>query len=283
MTTPIVNNNATEFSLSTSAARLLSTTTKSAPQMPGLTSRSLLKILAWVEAKGGAYQVNRIVNDPASSSYGIQPRTYELNPLRTILRIQTLVADLMNLTEQQLSLAVEELRERQEFEMINNPDFGLLHNAHEKCTLSTRNGTPSPDDFDDLLIRIREPQFLLAHPKTIAALAWECNRLGLSPQSVELGGHLVPAWRSVPLLPCTKIPVSHEGITSVIVLRTGEANQGVIGLHQTGIPDEYESGLNVRFMGIDENAVISYLVSTYFSVALLAPDAIGILNNIKVG
>jgi hypothetical protein len=67
------------------------------------------------------------------------------------------------------------------------------------------------------------------------------------------------------------------------VLRTGQDNQGVVGLHQTGIPDEYEPGLNVRFMGIDEKAVISYLVSTYFSAAVLVPDAIGMLENAELG
>ncbi len=35
----------------------------------------------------------------------------------------------------------------------------------------------------------------------------------------------------------------------------------MVGLHQTGIPDEYRPGLNVRFMGIDDRAVINYLVS----------------------
>ena len=62
----------------------------------------------------------------------------------------------------------------------------------------------------------------------------------------------------------------------------GEAEQGVIGLNQTGLPDEYEPGLNVRFMGIDDKAVISYLVSTYYSAAVLVPDALGLLENVEV-
>jgi hypothetical protein len=66
-------------------------------------------------------------------------------------------------------------------------------------------------------------------------------------------------------------------------MRTGEENQGVIGLHQTGIPDEIEPGMNVRFMGIDENAIISYLVSTYYSAAVMVPDALGILEDVDVG
>ncbi len=56
-----------------------------------------------------------------------------------------------------------------------------------------------------------------------------------------------------------------------------------MGLYQTGIPDEYEPGLNIRFMGIDEKALISYLVSAYFSVAILVPDAVGILEDVEIG
>src|SRR3954468_18244379 len=47
------------LSLGTAAARNLATTTKSAPQMQGITSRWLLRVLPWVEARGGAYRVNR--------------------------------------------------------------------------------------------------------------------------------------------------------------------------------------------------------------------------------
>lgn len=48
-----VENEHPRLSLSTSAARNLATTTKSAPQMQGITSRWLLKLLPWVQTKGG--------------------------------------------------------------------------------------------------------------------------------------------------------------------------------------------------------------------------------------
>ena len=66
-------------------------------------------------------------------------------------------------------------------------------------------------------------------------------------------------------------------------MRTGEDNQGVIGLRQTGLPEEYEPGLSVRFMGINEQAIISYLVSAYYSAAILVPDALGVLENVEIG
>ena len=48
-----------QTSLGTAAARNLATTTKSAPQMQGITSRWLLKMLPWVQVSGGTYRVNR--------------------------------------------------------------------------------------------------------------------------------------------------------------------------------------------------------------------------------
>ncbi len=87
----------------------------------------------------------------------------------------------------------------------------------------------------------------------------------------------------MPILPCNKLPISASRTTSILCMRTGEDEQGVVGLHQTGLPDEYEPGLSVRFMGIDEKAVMSYLVSAYFSAAVLVPDALGILENVEIG
>jgi hypothetical protein len=93
----------------------------------------------------------------------------------------------------------------------------------------------------------------------------------------------VQAWRGVPMLPCDKIPISDAQTTSILVMRTGLEDQGVIGLHQTGIPDEYRPSLNVRQMGIDEKAIISYLVSAYYSAVVLVPDALGALDDVEVG
>jgi hypothetical protein len=41
-----------QMSLGTAAARQLATTTKSAPQMQGISSRWLLKLLPWVQVNG---------------------------------------------------------------------------------------------------------------------------------------------------------------------------------------------------------------------------------------
>ncbi|WP_410575791.1 family 2B encapsulin nanocompartment shell protein, partial [Amycolatopsis sp. cmx-4-61] len=46
-------------SLGRAAARTLATTTKSVPQMQGISSRWLLKVLPWVDVAAGSYRVNR--------------------------------------------------------------------------------------------------------------------------------------------------------------------------------------------------------------------------------
>jgi encapsulin shell SprI-like protein/cyclic nucleotide-binding protein len=219
--------------------------------------------------------------------YETAPREYELSVAQTVLRVNTRVADLynspMNQVGQQLRLTIEALHERQEDELVNNREFGLLHNADFAQRIHTRTGPPTPDDLDNLLSRRRKSRFFLAHPRTIAAFGRECNRRGIYPGSVEIDGHLISAWRGVPIFPCNKIPVTKDRTSSILVMRTGMDDEGVIGLHQTGIPDEVEPGCNVRFMGINEQAIISYLVSTYYSVAVLVPDALGILDNVEIG
>ncbi|MFI7102461.1 family 2B encapsulin nanocompartment shell protein [Streptomyces sp. NPDC050161] len=219
--------------------------------------------------------------------YELRPREYELSVAQTVLRIHTRVADLyngpMNQTEEQLRLTIEALRERQEHELINNREFGLLHNAAFKQRIQSHSGLPTPDDLDDLLSRRRGTKLFLAHPRAIAAIGREFNARGLYPDHVDLGGQQVPAWRGVPILPCSKIPISKGNTSSILAMRTGEENQGVVGLRQTGLPEEYEPGLSVRFMGINEQAIISYLVSTYYSAAILVPDALGVLENVQIG
>ncbi|WP_049561873.1 family 2B encapsulin nanocompartment shell protein [Nonomuraea sp. SBT364] len=218
--------------------------------------------------------------------YELRPREYELSVSQTILRVHTRVADLynepMNQLREQLRLTVHEIRERQEWELLNNREFGLLHAADYGQRIRPRSGPPTPDDLDDLISMRRRTRLLLAHPSAIAAFFRECNRRGLVPGSTDVDGHVVSTWRGVPIFPCHNIPVTGHGTSSILAMRTGEDDQGVVGLHQVGIPDEHEPGLNVRFMGIDSQAVMSYLVSAYYSVAVLVPDAVGVLEDADI-
>jgi hypothetical protein len=219
--------------------------------------------------------------------YEASPREYELSVAQTVLRVHTRVADLynqpMNQTEQQLRLTVEALKERQEHELINNPDFGLLHNCEYDQRIQPHDGAPSPDDMDELLSRRRGTKLLLAHPRAIAAFGRELNKRGLVPETIDVAGNRIPTWRGVPIYPCNKIPVTEARTSSIIAMRTGEADQGVVGLRAKGVPDEIEPSLSVRFMGINEQAIIKYLVTAYYSAAVLVPDALGVLENVEIG
>ncbi|MFM9591712.1 family 2B encapsulin nanocompartment shell protein [Streptomyces scabiei] len=219
--------------------------------------------------------------------YEAAPREYELSVAQTVLRIHTRVADLynqpMNQTEQQIRLTVEALKERQEHELVNNREFGLLHNCEYDQRLQPHDGVPSPDDMDELLSRRRGTKMLLAHPRAISAFGRELNKRGLVPETVDIAGNRIPTWRGVPIYPCNKIPVTEARTTSIIALRTGEDDQGVIGLRASSIPDEIEPSLSVRFMGINEQAIIKYLVTAYYSAAVLVPDALGVLENVEIG
>ncbi len=220
--------------------------------------------------------------------YELTPREYELSVAQTVLRVHSRVGDLynqpMDQTEQQLRLTIQALRERQEYELVNNRAFGLLHNADLQQRIHTRTGPPTPDDLDELLSMVwKEPGYFVAHPRAIAAFGRECSRRGVHPGTVEVDGRQLPSWRGVPLLPCDKIGVTATNTSSIMLLRVGESRQGVVALRQTGLPDEYEPGLSVRFMGVDDKAIVSYLVSTYYSAAVLVPDALAVLEHVELG
>jgi hypothetical protein len=221
------------------------------------------------------------------ADYELSPREYELDVAQTLLHVHTRVADLyndpMDQTQEQLRLTIEALRERQEHELVNNPSYGLLHNVDLSQRIFTRSGPPTPDDLDELLSRRRKSKFFLAHPRAIAAFRRECTKRGIYPQNVVFEGSTVQTWRGVPILPCDKIPITEGDVSSIIVMRTGVDDQGVIGLHTVNIDDEVQPSMNVRFMGIDDKAILSYLVSVYFSAAVLVPDALGVLENVELG
>ena len=55
-------------------------------------------------------------------------------------------------------------------------------------------------------------------------------------------GTPVITWRGIPIIPCDKLEVKAHisskqwfGTTSILLPRVGEAEQGVVGLHQAGI------------------------------------------------
>jgi hypothetical protein len=227
--------------------------------------------------------------------YSATPREYSLSAVQTVVRVHTRVSDLYNdpysQLEEQIRLTVEGIKERQEWELVNNPKFGLIHNVDPGFRITPRYGAPTPDDLDDLLALVwKKPAFFLAHPKAIAAFERECTWRGVPPVTANLYGTSVITWRGVPLIPCDKLEIKNQyranqwaGTTSILLVRTGEAEQGVVGLHQTGIPGEIMPSLSARLMGLDSLGVASYLLTLYFSLAVLTDDAVGVLENVEVG
>lgn len=223
--------------------------------------------------------------------YDLNPREYALSSLVTILRVHTRVIDLysspMEQLKEQLRLTIEAMRERQEWEILNNQDFGLLHNVAPQMRITTRSGPPTPDDMDELLARVwKEPAFFLAHPRAIAAFGRECTRRGVPPPTVSMMGGTFLSWRGVPIVPSDKIPVSGPEralSTSILLMRVGEERQGVVGLHQPRIGDAALPSLVVRQNGVDNQGIANYLVSLYYSAAVLTPDALGVLDHVEVG
>jgi CRP-like cAMP-binding protein len=218
--------------------------------------------------------------------YDESPREYSLTMLQSIVRIHTRMADIfnepINQVREQLRMTIEGMKERQEWEMINNDEFGLINQVAPSMRLPTRHGPPTPDDMDDLLEKVwKSPAMFLAHPKAIAAFGRECTRRGVPPATIEIFGSPLLTWRGVPIVPCDKFEID-QGTTSILLMRLGEDRQGVIGLHQTGIPGEQQPSLSVRHMGIDARAVSSYLINLYFSCAVLVDDALGMLEDVEV-
>src|ERR1700735_4702701 len=287
------------------AARQLANTTKTPPQWIGVTPRWLVSLLPWTPVEAGTYRVNKakeggekgigIEGSPSGGDelpsafvdYEEQPREYTLSTVTTTLEVQTRISDLyrspMDQVREQLAVLIEMVKERQETELINNANYGLLTNAAPSMRISTRAGAPTPDDLDDLIAKVwKEPAFFLAHPRAIAAFGRECTSRGVPPPTITLFGSPFLTWRGIPLIPTDKLGVN-EGRTNILLLRTGEKKRGVVGLFQPGIPGEARPSLSVRLMGINERGAASYLVSLYCSAAVLTDDALGVLENVDVG
>ncbi|TWH76723.1 hypothetical protein LX59_00768 [Azomonas agilis] len=292
------------LALGDSAARQLANATKTVPQLSTISPRWLVHLLQWTPVEAGIFRLNKVKNplnvQVACSQrdeavlpqtfvdYEDQPREYFLNAVTTILDVHTRVSDLYSSPHdqirEQLRLTIETIKERQENELINNPEYGLLASVDPAQRISTLTGAPTPDDLDELITKVwKEPAFFLAHPLAIAAFGRECTRRGVPPPTVSLFGSQFLTWRGLPLIPSDKVPVDEEGKTKILLLRVGDQRQGVIGLYQPGVAGEQSPGLSVRFMGINRNAIASYLISLYCSLAVLTEDALAVLDDVEVG
>jgi len=290
----------------------LANVTKTAPQFDSITPRWLTKLLDWKPLETGIFRLNKVKEGETPLDilcgksdnsdipegfvdYEPRPREYILNSISTIINVNTRVSDIysspFDQINEQLRLAIESIKERQESQIINNDDYGLLKNVPDSQRIQTRNGFPTPDDLDELISKVwKEPSFFLAHPRAIAAFGRECTRRGVPPATISLFGSPFLTWRGIPIVPTDKLfvdglkkPKSLAGKTNILLVRSGEKKQGVVGLYQAGLPGEQSRGLSVRFMGIDKTGIGGYLLSIYCSAAVLTDDAIAVLEDVDVG
>jgi hypothetical protein len=292
----------TQRALGDVAARQLANATKTVPQMSSITPRWLTRLLPWVPVEAGIYRLNKVKDasrvlvactlrderelPETFVDFDDNPREYMLTAVTTIVDVHTRVSDLYSVPHdqigEQLRLAIETIKEKQESELLNNREYGLLTNVTPDQCIKTRTGPPTPDDLDDLLVKVwKEPAFFLAHPQAIAAFGRECTRRGVPPATVSIHGSQFITWRGVPIFPTDKLNIE-GGKTSIVLLRVGEERQGVVGLYQPGLPGEHGMGLSVRFMGVSRKAIASYLISLYCSLVIMTEDAIGVLTDVEV-
>ncbi len=295
----------TRVSLGEQAAFQLANVTKTAPIYGAITPRWLVRLLDWKPLEAGTFRRNRVVEEktievlcghvdeseiPGTyADYEENPREYGLSSINAVLNVHTRISDLFSnpydQVREQLRVTIESVKEKQENELLNNADYGLLNNVPDAQRISTRKGAPTPDDLDELLTKVwKEPSIFLAHPRAIAAFGRECTRRGVPPPTVTLFGTPFLTWRGIPLIPTDKIRVAGKvPKTKILLLRVGERKQGVIGLFQPGLTGEQSPGLSVRFMGISEKGLASYLISLYCSASVLTDDAIAALDEVETG
>jgi hypothetical protein len=283
--------------LNQSAALQISYIHPSRPIWPAITPRWLLNVLPFVSIESGVYRVNQVISEfelatqasPGKTlpttfgDYKLTPKEFHLRSIQTNLRLSIISGDLYNAPHNQLKeqtrLIVEALREEEELQILTNPDWGLANAADKSMKLNVK-GPPTPDAMDDLLALVWEkPAFFVAHPEVVAAFGKECSARGFAPDTVGMFGAPFLTWRGVPILPSNKLaPSGKSKRSSILLMRVGEPDQGVIGVNQIGIPGEIEPGLSMRFNGIDAQGCSNYLFVLYFAVTVLSPSALGVME-----
>ena len=142
------------------AARQLAIATRTVPQLSTIKSPRWLTHLMkfWIPVESGVYRLNKVkdadnvIVDCSSRDektlpstyvdYVENPREYNLSAVNTVLDVHTRVSDLYskpyNQISEQLRLTIEIVKERQESELINNKDYGLLNSIAPSQHIKTR-------------------------------------------------------------------------------------------------------------------------------------------------
>lgn len=282
--------------LTLNSAKKLVSYQKTSPILDLITPRWVSKFLPWEDVPSGIFRVNKVISpsvvkltteleemiDRDNNEYESKPAKYMLKPIIANLKMPHILLDLMNDDEhnqldEQIRLDIEEIMEQREFNLLNDENTGLLNVVKDQYTIRIA-GPPTPSDLDRLRAEVwQKPCFFIAHPDAIAVFEIQCNNLGLSLETVKLMGYPFVMWKGLPIIPSDKIPIENE-VTKILLVRVGKKEQGVIGLTKSSLISEYGPGISVKFKGIDDAGIASYLITTYYNIAVLSDDALGCLE-----
>jgi Phage capsid-like protein len=245
-------------------------------------------------------------------SYQLNPRSVALQTIQSIVRIPSrvpaLFSDNHDQLQTQLRVTSEFIYETMENLIFNHQDYGLLNNVEQRMQFKV-DGAPTPDVLDDLLaLAWRRPDCFCMHPETLAEFRKRANSQSLDLEEVEIFGSPFTAWRSLPIVPTNKLwllernpaPSSERfqvterkakkgkaetngsirrtpggATTSVLLMRLGLEKQGVVCLCAKGLEANAQFPyIKVEFMGLNDGAVASYVMSTHTAMAVLSSGAL---------
>ena len=138
--------------------------------------------------------------------YEEQPREYTLCTVTTTIEVQTRISDLyrspMDQVREQLAVLVEMVKERQENELINNANYGLLEQRRPVDERADAQGTADARRSGRADRQgVEGAGVLPGAPARIAAFGRECTSRGVPPPTVTLFGSPFLTWRGLPLDP----------------------------------------------------------------------------------
>lgn len=298
----MADNQPVQLALGDSAARQLANATKTAPTLSTITPRWLVHLLQWVPVEAGIYRLNKVRNPqdvqvlcvkrdeselPTTFvDYDEKPREYFLNAVSTVLDVHTRVSTLQQPARPDQGTASPDDRDDQgeagkradqqpglrpagqrrpragHLPADRRAHAGRPRRAADQGLEGAR-VLPDPSAGDRRLRpRVHAPRRAAAHGEPVRLAVPHLARHPAGPQRQGAGGrrqdqHPAAAGRR-------------------------EA-AGVVGLFQPGLPGEQSPGLSVRFMGISRNAIASYLISLYCSLAVHTDDALAVLEGVEVG
>lgn len=234
------------------------------------------------------------------AAYREKPREIKLEIIQTVLKIHTRIPELYSEThnqlEQQMMLAAEYIYETKENLIFNHHDFGMLNQCAPSLK-SNKERPLTPDVLDTLLHTIwKRPDFFVMHPVALMVFHKEANRLGITLETCEMLGGIFTMWRGLPILPSNKLylyyrPGKHKETahlhmldrpdgtctTNVVLLRMGEAKQGVVSLFAEGTEGTKRFPLiKIDYMGTDDASIASYLMTMYAGIAVTVPGSLAV-------